>query len=364
MIIKHRSRSILLLLGSLWHASAAAALPSERRLARVLVTEVPQTQALAMAMVSSHLLLHHQPLLGAVLLAGDTPPPAEDVLAILMKMKRALGHDGYLDRVEHFLDELDLLRAVGILNKGTRLFNPLSGANLIPGLFALEMWTADSRLSRSTSEAYFNDLVDTLARTHENARDRLPNVTMLCAVHHYSDNVLYDSLGALNQMFIANWTQEMKAGDVVYLRFVREYLLAGGAPVRDVDSWIAPFLDAIPEGVRLVIFEYPPFGIAARCQQSEAFADLAEYLFGTHKPLFDEIYANEYLTYSNLVYYRDRINVTHQDEWGTPLNVDFGGRMSIFQKVGTPQSLPKEQPAGSSEEATPIRANSQMLRAA
>jgi hypothetical protein len=167
------------------------------------------------------------------------------VAARLSELVSLAGQTDDESRLRLYVGQLELLRQLGVLRPGARLFNPLAGADLFPGLYVEQMWTCDRRLSKAWVRRAYEALRDApMLRRHFRG---LPNRPM-ARLHHSKRDVLSPSL-------LDAWAQRMRPGDVVWLKVVVEYLKAYGATAERIEAWIQQLLERLPDGVLVVLFE-------------------------------------------------------------------------------------------------------------
>src|SRR5262249_49781497 len=142
---------------------------------------------------------------------------------------------------------------------------------------------------------YFLRLYDRLVprlRGHETV---LPPSSQMGTVHQVMSDVL-------DAGFVESWTQKMRAGDWVVFRYTHE-VLNGKIPKDKLVEWMDLWVNRIPKGVRLLIFEHPsavdafPQGLAAYLVGTQAFRNAESQLFPTpeHLERWRRINANPFL---------------------------------------------------------------------
>ncbi|MBU1125769.1 MAG: peptidoglycan DD-metalloendopeptidase family protein, partial [Candidatus Omnitrophica bacterium] len=168
-------------------------------------------------------------------------------------------------RIYTYLQELILLRTVGIITEETRWFNLLPGADLFSGLYGgAGMWTCDRFNDELSVRWNFRMAYDLVAQVYP---EILPSIDSLCPIIvHEMRDILQDGL-------IDSWVHAMKYGDILFLKQVDYNLRFYGQSEERVRRWFENLIVQIPAGVYVVAFVYR--------------TSLTEFLFGRQGGLIE-----------------------------------------------------------------------------
>lgn len=177
-----------------------------------------------------------------------------------------------------YLWELKLLNVLGILSKSSKVFNPFTGADLFPGLFASEMYTSDFWfLSSRSIRRSFKSLWKIIRRDYEvNIEEILPSFKDLCSIYHNRTNIVKGDL-------VSQWVELMRPGDVVFMKFSEFDLLMYGATREETKRFFEDFVKALPTGVYVILYDYShhvvfPNGFKSYLLNTGLFEDQAKEL--------------------------------------------------------------------------------------
>jgi hypothetical protein len=258
--------------------------------------------------------------------------------ASFSRIEKEMERGADMNRTSVEMETLNLLTASGVLSRSIRLFNPLSGANLFPGLYVKEMWTLDEQLTEHTSRVYFQKLVNMIKRDRlPDLDERIPPMSRLAPLHHDSFDLL------AHPDVLTKWTQAMSPGDVVYLRHFIETLVAYEATPQEIRHLVKLLAEGMPAGARLVISEFAPFhwgpldpifpqGLAESLIASGLFTDEKTRLFGNQSPRLDRMNQNPFLASPRSSLPEDLFSVATLTSDRVGLQYRPGGRLDILTK--------------------------------
>jgi MoaA/NifB/PqqE/SkfB family radical SAM enzyme/hydroxymethylpyrimidine pyrophosphatase-like HAD family hydrolase len=210
-------------------------------------------------------------LLGAIDLSGYIPPeivragaPAGNgidhgrVEKILGLAEERAGSKGWTNLLSnHILLGYELPRAMGLLSKQTRVFDFLTGANLVGGLYGGELWTVDNRMNEVVLARAFENWWGQYIRNAGTTASIYPPLTEFGLMYHSQEDVLEEG-------FLLNWFRHMRSGDVVYLKSVPWYLSwwfkqdhpsQSWAASTMVYQWADELIARLPAGVVVIVTE-------------------------------------------------------------------------------------------------------------
>ncbi|MFA7002107.1 MAG: hypothetical protein WC352_08185, partial [Candidatus Omnitrophota bacterium] len=177
------------------------------------------------------------------------------------------GSDQEVDYIRlSLLMEYVYPQALGILGPDTNVFDFLSGANLLGGLFGKKVWTVDKRLTRDALMDQFQNGLLPLLTLQGIPQDVDAGHGRGLLPAKDPDQIVIEHSGqdVLSSDFLKSWTSQMKAGDVVYLRHTLEYLILWLLGNKDMDdqkraevlaNWLTDLFQSIPQGVHIVVVE-------------------------------------------------------------------------------------------------------------
>ncbi len=233
---------------------------------------------------------------------------------------------------EIYFNELLLLHKLGILTKESTVFNVLSGADFFPGLYTRTMWTSDNRLLQSEVRDHFTFAHQFLLSSIQD-KSVLPSLENLAKVYN-------DKIDVLDKEFISTWASEMKPGDVLFLKFVADYLILHLKTPKEIKEWINDFIAVMPEGVYIVVYDQitPPLegfpeGFASYLSGLEGVTYLKT---GRHK-LFSETQQKQWQKIQNK---KGSLKSTPLYSTKVALALGLGGKMTLLKKVDSPTILP------------------------
>ncbi|MDD5672467.1 MAG: HEAT repeat domain-containing protein, partial [Candidatus Omnitrophica bacterium] len=194
----------------------------------------------------------------------------------------------------------ELPKAMGILGRGRRVYDFLTGANLAAGLYASEVWTVDYRFSEVEMAATFEDWWNNRVEREAGLKGFVPDLMDFGIIRHFCANVF-------DRGFASGWTQGMRAGDVVYLRSLPWYLAwwirsdnPNSTVAGQAKAWIINLMRSLPPGVHVIIhelanelsesvLEYHPEGFAGYLMQTGLFEDETGWLSRQAKGRLEEL---------------------------------------------------------------------------
>ncbi|MEW5895824.1 MAG: hypothetical protein AB1650_08760 [Candidatus Omnitrophota bacterium] len=229
-------------------------------------------------------------------------------------------------KLQIYWEELNLLSSAKILTPETRVYSLASGIDFFPSYFSKELLMVDFQLD-----------ADGLERGLKRFKEKMhggPFAEIFSSEKRMA-KIRSLAFNLRDPQQLRDWASGLKKGDVIFMKFTEEFLFPGNSE-RSKKEWLDNFLEILPEGVTLVIFNHHSFStINERLEEKKDFQKQTEQLFSPENlARFNTINASEALIENK----NDKLPLYAN------LVLSVGGALTVIKKVASSDPLPA--PAG------------------